>query len=147
MQARLRIVQEGEFVVKTAPHLNIRCLQRKAASALHHIAASGFEDFRYPRVWVRYLRNILEKLQEENPPPLYELAEVEDDLEAIEAGMLHMNITTRPVEVLFLPRSLSPELINRLACLKQKIQPQPPVSQVPLENRYNMIPLRQRLIR
>lgn len=143
MRARLRIVQSDGLTVKTTPRLSLRCLQRKAATDLHNIASSGFENFRYPRVWVRYLREVLEKLQEENPPPLYELAEIEEDLEAIEAGMIHMNITSRPLEVLFLPRALSADVISRLACLKQKIQPPLVASEIPLENRYNLISFRR----
>lgn len=146
MRRHLRLVRPGDEVRKQKPDYNIRTLQRKAASALHHIASSGLETFRYPKIWVRYLRLIAEKLQnEENPPPVHELVELEQDLEAIEAGMIHMHITTRPCEVLFLPRALPPEIVDRLAYLRQKLQPpSPPIDDLPLSHQERLLRLRRR---
>ncbi|MDO8643721.1 MAG: hypothetical protein Q7S00_01980 [bacterium] len=142
MPRKLRLVRAGETVA-VKPHLNIPSLQRKAASSLHHIASSGFASYRYSEVWVRYLRTVLEKLQDENPSPVYELREMELDLEAIEAGMIHMNITSRPVEVLFLPRELPPEMIDRLGTLKQKVRNHAPILPSFSEEPANLIRLRK----
>ena len=142
MPRKLHLVKPGEAAV-VKPHLNIPSLQRKAASALHHIASSGFGNYRYPKTWTRYLRVVLEKLQDENPPPIYELREMELDLEAIEAGMIHMSITSRPVEVLFLPRQLPPEMIDRLGHLKQKVRNHSPILPPSTEESENLIRFRR----
>lgn len=100
------------------PRLNQASLMQMAKRHKTSILASAYRNQILPH-FISYLTHVINKLSEAIHPP-HEMIDVEKNLEAIEAALVHLWITFPYNEVLSVPRRLASEQIDRISLVLEE---------------------------